>query len=93
MTTTAAARSGPEPVLVGTKLHAPAVRPDFVPRRELVRRLIAAHAAKLVLVSAPAGWGKTMLLSEWQASHAEDRAFLGSLSTRATTTQFGFGVT
>lgn len=51
--------------LLATKLYIPAVRPDLVPRRHLIERLDAGRHRKLTLVSAPAGFGKTTLLSEW----------------------------
>src|SRR5881227_2973285 len=38
---------------------------DLVPRPELVRRLVAARDVPVVLVVAPAGYGKTILLSQW----------------------------
>ena len=64
-----------EPVLVATKLHVPPVRPGLVHRRELLARLIAERNRKLTLVCAPAGWGKSTLLSEWGASPEETRPF------------------
>ncbi len=70
-----AAVPSPEPVLVATKLHVPEVRPGFVSRGELVARLVAGGEGKLVLLCAPAGWGKTILLSEWSASPDESRPF------------------
>jgi LuxR family maltose regulon positive regulatory protein len=64
----AASPDGPaEPVLVATKLHVPAVRAGLVSRGELVGRLAGAGGCKLVLVCAPAGWGKTSVLSQWHA--------------------------
>jgi len=48
-----------------TKLYIPPVRPELVPRPRLVERLNAGLDRKLTLVSAPAGLGKTTLLSEW----------------------------
>jgi LuxR family maltose regulon positive regulatory protein len=62
------------PVLVATKLYVPTLRPGMVPRAGLVARL-AAGDCKLVLVCAPAGWGKTSVLSEWHAAEAESRPF------------------
>jgi LuxR family maltose regulon positive regulatory protein len=62
-------------VLVATKLHVPEVRPGFVSRGELVARLVAGGEGKLALLCAPAGWGKTILLSEWSASPDETRPF------------------
>jgi ATP/maltotriose-dependent transcriptional regulator MalT len=56
------------PVLVATKLHVPVARAGLVSRGELAGRLAAASDCKLVLVCAPAGWGKTSVLSQWHAS-------------------------
>ena len=64
-----------EPVLAATKLHVPALRPGLVPRHELVARLLAGGERRLTLVCAPAGWGKSTLLSEWQAAPEEARPF------------------
>jgi LuxR family maltose regulon positive regulatory protein len=51
--------------LLATKLYVPPLRRDFVPRPRLVERLDEALHRRLALVSAPAGFGKTTLLSEW----------------------------
>jgi LuxR family maltose regulon positive regulatory protein len=53
--------------LLGTKLRAPAPRRRLVPRERLVAQLQtdATTMPRLVLVSAPAGFGKTTLLSQW----------------------------
>jgi LuxR family maltose regulon positive regulatory protein len=51
--------------LLTTKLHIPPVRPDLVPRPRLLERLNQGFAHKLSLISAPAGFGKTTLLSAW----------------------------
>lgn len=48
-----------------TKLHVPAPPKDTVTRHELFRKLDEAMDKKLVLVSAPAGYGKTILISDW----------------------------
>ena len=61
-------------VPIETKLHAPAVRPDWVGRPGLVQRL-AATTAKLVLVEAPAGFGKTTLVAQWRSALIERRTF------------------
>ena len=50
--------------LLKTKLHIPPVRPELVSRLHLVEQLNAGLHRKLTLVSAPAGFGKTTLLSE-----------------------------
>jgi LuxR family maltose regulon positive regulatory protein len=60
--------------LLATKLFRPAPRPGRVSRPRLMARLDRGLAAKLVLVSAPAGFGKTTVLSEW-LSAVEGRGF------------------
>ena len=56
-------------VLIETKLHPPAARREWVERRELIGQL-AGSAARLVLVDAPAGFGKTTLVAQWLAADA-----------------------
>ncbi len=51
--------------LLATKLYIPAPRPNRVPRPRLTARLEAGTAGPLTLISAPAGFGKSTLLSEW----------------------------
>jgi LuxR family maltose regulon positive regulatory protein len=51
--------------LLTPKLNIPQSRPDIVPRRRLIERLNAGVNGKLTLISAPAGFGKTTLMSEW----------------------------
>ncbi|MCB0146863.1 MAG: hypothetical protein KDE01_04355, partial [Caldilineaceae bacterium] len=61
----------PIPILA-TKLYLPPPRPDGVRRTRLVERLEAGAGRpghKLTLISAPAGFGKTTLVSEWVATH------------------------
>ena len=62
-------------VTVETKLLPPAPRAEWVPRPALVQRLAAADGGQLVLVGAPAGFGKTTLVAQWRASRAEHRPF------------------
>ena len=57
-----------------SKLHAPEPRAGWVERPALVQRLVDAHA-KLVLVDAPAGYGKTTLVAQWRCHAAEGRPF------------------
>jgi LuxR family transcriptional regulator, maltose regulon positive regulatory protein len=63
-------------VLVDTKLHLPGARRQFVERVRLTEQLMGATPAtsvttsatsmpRLVLVAAPAGFGKTTLLTQW----------------------------
>ncbi|MBN2501249.1 MAG: tetratricopeptide repeat protein, partial [Anaerolineales bacterium] len=53
--------------LLTTKLHAPPTRPGLVPRPALIDRLQESlrRKRKLTLFSAPAGFGKTTLITEW----------------------------
>jgi LuxR family maltose regulon positive regulatory protein len=52
------------PILT-TKLYIPPTRPELVSRSRLIERLNEGMEHKLTLISAPAGFGKTTLLSEW----------------------------
>src|SRR4029453_7674388 len=52
-------------VLLATKLHLPRPRPDFVPRQRLADLVDKGLAHGLVLVCAPAGYGKTVALADW----------------------------
>jgi LuxR family maltose regulon positive regulatory protein len=63
------------PVLV-TKLYVPPVRPLVVPRARLLDQLNDGLHRKLTLVSAPAGFGKTTLVSEWVAASGHPVAWL-----------------
>jgi LuxR family maltose regulon positive regulatory protein len=54
--------------LLTTKLYIPPPQPKLVSRPRLIERLDAGISRKLTLVSAPAGFGKTTLLSEWIGS-------------------------
>jgi LuxR family maltose regulon positive regulatory protein len=51
--------------LMTTKLYVPRARPGLVVRSRLLERLDAGAAARLTLLSAPPGFGKTTLLAEW----------------------------
>ncbi|HEX2915778.1 MAG TPA: LuxR C-terminal-related transcriptional regulator [Chloroflexia bacterium] len=53
--------------LLATKLYLPILRPDAIARPHLLTLLDRARNRKLTLVSAPPGFGKTTLLTEWQA--------------------------
>jgi LuxR family transcriptional regulator, maltose regulon positive regulatory protein len=58
-------------------LHPPAARPGGVHRQGLLDRLTESLAVELVLVVAPAGWGKTSLLRDWWlAADRSRRAWL-----------------
>ena len=59
---------------VVARQRAPGFRADLVRRPRLIGRLREARSAALVLLTAPAGYGKTTLLAEWAAE--DDRPFV-----------------
>ena len=64
--------------LLQTKLFVPPARPNLVPRPQLIERLnqglVLGH--KLTLISAPAGFGKTTLVSGWVSSNERPASWL-----------------
>ena len=64
-------RSPARPVLddplLAMKLQIPRPRAQLVPRPHLIERLQRASTASLIFISAPAGFGKTTLLTQWLA--------------------------
>src|SRR3954453_3610036 len=60
--------------LLTTKLQVPRRRRDVVARSRLSTRLSRGDEAALTLVSAPAGFGKTTVLTEWLATPGESRS-------------------
>ena len=70
------ANAGERDVLLATKFHVPGLRPDLLARPRLIDRLNWAAARELVLVSAPAGFGKTTLLADWAGAHGRPVAWL-----------------
>ena len=51
--------------LISTKLRTPQSNSDLINRPELIERLKQNQARKVTLVSAPAGYGKTTLVTQW----------------------------
>ena len=62
--------------ILATKLYVPPARSKIVLRRRLFERLNTGLHHKLILISAPAGFGKTTLVSEWIASSDRPAAWL-----------------
>ena len=60
------------PTLVPTKIRRPKVLSDTIPRPYLAERLNLGLSRSLILVAAPAGYGKTTLVSNWL--EASDRS-------------------
>jgi LuxR family transcriptional regulator, maltose regulon positive regulatory protein len=66
----------PTRVLLETKFYAPALRDELVPRVGLVAMLAGGRGRRLSLLSAPPGFGKTTLLTQWAESEDSDFAWL-----------------
>lgn len=61
------------PILV-TKLFFPTHRPELVTRPRLVERLDEGIHGKLTLISAPAGFGKTTIVTEWLQNELDNES-------------------
>lgn len=62
--------------ILATKLYTPPPRPQVVLRSRLIGRLNEGLHQKLTLLSAPAGFGKTTLVSDWVSSCERPTAWL-----------------
>src|SRR4030043_690130 len=62
--------------ILATKLYIPPPRSKIVLRPRLIERLNEGLERKLTLISAPAGFGKTTLVSEWVAGCERPVAWL-----------------
>ncbi|SRR5216683_45980 len=62
--------------ILATKLYIAPLRPNVVSRPRLLERLNEGLHRNLILISAPAGFGKTTLVSEWLASCHRPAAWL-----------------
>ncbi|HXC80353.1 MAG TPA: hypothetical protein VNV62_00750, partial [Trebonia sp.] len=60
-------------LVLASKLRLPAGRPGAVVRQPLLSRLSEGRSARLVVISAPAGWGKTCLLRDWRLADTASR--------------------
>jgi LuxR family maltose regulon positive regulatory protein len=68
-------------VLIATKFHLPAAGADIIPRPRLFRLLDQGLHQPLTLLSAPPGFGKTMLLANWIYNRGNEEALkIGWLS-------------
>ena len=52
-------------IVLKTKLHIPTTRSECISRPQLIDKLSGGLNHKLILVSAPAGFGKSTIISEW----------------------------
>lgn len=64
--------------ILATKLYSPPPRPNVIRRPRLIDQLDKGHSTgrKLTLIAAPAGFGKTTLISEWIAGCGRPTAWL-----------------
>src|SRR5438034_1183425 len=62
--------------ILATDLYIPPLRPHVVSRPRLIERLNEGLLRKLTLISAPAGFGKTTLVSAWVAGCDQQVAWL-----------------
>ncbi|HET8843163.1 MAG TPA: transcriptional regulator, partial [Ktedonobacteraceae bacterium] len=62
--------------LLATRLQRPRLRPCLVHRSRLNQRLAPVSLSALTLISAPAGYGKTTLVSDWLATSTLEVAWL-----------------
>ena len=75
MEETVLAQESPSPPgVLATKLHPPAERDQLVARDRLLGRLRPEPGLRLVVVAAPAGYGKTTLLGMWGRAEASREA-------------------
>src|SRR6516225_558469 len=68
--------SGPAFDLFLSKLRRPLVRPGTVRRSSLIERLAGSDQHPIVAVVAPAGYGKTTLLSQWAKANGQAFAWV-----------------
>ncbi len=71
-----------ETILLQTKLHRPRLPNDLVTRTRLVELLNHDIDRPLILVCAPAGFGKTTLVSNWLRHLAAGQEYSGRLTCR-----------
>ena len=62
--------------IIRTKLQPPVFGPDILPRTRLIERLDNGRYRKLTLISAPAGYGKTILATQWLEEAESSSAWL-----------------
>ncbi|MDD4043382.1 MAG: LuxR C-terminal-related transcriptional regulator [Anaerolineaceae bacterium] len=76
--------------LLATKVHVPPLHGNLVNRTRLIARLNEgiAQGCRLTLITAPAGYGKTTLLSEWQAQADPPVAWLSLEKSENTPARF-----
>jgi len=62
--------------MLNTKLNRPSLSKDLLYRSHLARKLEENSHLPLILISAPAGYGKSVLVSQWLKQHQKDFSWL-----------------
>ena len=68
-------------LVLASKLRPPDRRRGAIVRQPLLDRLSEDPSARLVVISAPAGWGKTSLLRDWRLADKASRTAWVSVDT------------
>lgn len=63
-------------MLLRTRFYIPPLKAEHLIRTQLISALQHTRGGELVLVSAPAGYGKTTLVSQWLHTHSQSFAWL-----------------
>lgn len=63
-------------MLLRTRFYIPPLKPEHLVRLKLIERLQSTRGGELIVVSAPAGYGKTTLVSQWLHTHSQSFAWL-----------------
>jgi len=62
--------------MLSTKLNRPTLSKDLLHRTHLVEKLEESSHLPLILISAPAGYGKSVLVSQWLNYYQKDFSWL-----------------
>ena len=76
-------------MLIQTKLRIPAASNGVVPRSELMQQIDRVVDRKLAVVSAPTGFGKSTLLTQWASARQAEGAAVGWFSADAQDNDIG----
>lgn len=80
-------------MLIETKLRPPILKADLVQRPELLGRLDGLKEARIAVLSAPAGFGKSTLASQWLKTRLDPEDAIGWLSLDAQDNDFSRFIT
>ena len=76
-------------MLIQTKLRVPASGNSVVPRPELMQQIDRVADRKLAIVSAPTGFGKSTLLTQWAIARQAEGAAVAWFSADAQDNEIG----